>query len=127
MKHLEYDLKLATTIKALRELRRIKQFVISEALNIEQCTYSRIEQGEISITPGQLKIISKALGTSNFQIYAIVEAEDLININHTTLAEILLKFVLMFEDLTVSTNLTEDELEIIISKIKARHKLLNRK
>ena len=124
MRQLEYDIKLAATIKAFRELRHIKQFVISQALNMEQCTYSRIEQGKITITPGQLKIISNVLSTSNFQILAIVEAEDIINTNHTTLSDILLKFVLMFEDSAVTTNLTEAELEIIIAKIKTRHKQL---
>ncbi len=54
MRHLEYDIKLATTIKVFRELRRQKQFVIAKALGMTQATYCKIEKGEIAITPGIL-------------------------------------------------------------------------
>lgn len=116
MRHLEYDIRLATTIKALREMRRIKQAVIAAALNMEQATYCRIEYGEIAITPGQIKIIANVLGTSIFQIFAIVESEDLMNLKHETLSEILLKFVKMFEGTETTTLITEEELYYIIEK-----------
>lgn len=124
MRHLEYDIKLARTIKVLRELRRIKQYAIAKALDMTQGSYCKIEQGEITITPGQLKIISEELGTSNFQILAIVEADNLITIKHTTLSDILLKFVQMFEGVHVNSKLTSEELEFIIEKIKARYEHL---
>ncbi|MEI6596140.1 MAG: helix-turn-helix transcriptional regulator [Bacteroidota bacterium] len=124
MRHLEYDKKLARTIKVLRELKRIKQFVISNALDMTQATYCKIEKGEIAITPGQLKIISEELGTSNFQILAIVEADNIINIKHTTLSEILLKFVQMVEGVNENSKLTSEELEFLIQKIRHRHQKL---
>jgi transcriptional regulator with XRE-family HTH domain len=119
MRHLKYDIRLAATIKALREIRRIKQAVVATALSTDQTTYCRIEQGEIAITPGQLKIISKTLGTSMFQILAIIETEDLINLKYETLSEILLKFVQMFEGIKTTEQITEDELLYIIEKIKS--------
>jgi len=124
MRHLEYDIKLANTIKVFRELRRQKQFVIAKALGMTQATYCKIEKGEIAITPGQLKIISEELGTSSFQILALVESDNLSNIKHTTLSEILLKFVQMFEGMDVNSKLTTEELEFIIEKIKAKHNSL---
>ncbi|MFN4084264.1 MAG: helix-turn-helix domain-containing protein [Bacteroidia bacterium] len=64
MRHLEYDKKLSLTIKAFRELRQIKQSEIAKAIKLTQTTYSKIEFGQIAITPGQLKLISAALGVS---------------------------------------------------------------
>lgn len=122
MRHLEYDIRLAATIKALREMRRIKQAVVAAALNMEQATYCRIEQGEIAITPGQLKIIANVIGTSMFQILSIVETEDLINLKYETLSEILVKFIQMFEDAETTTQITEEELQFIIEKIKTHYK-----
>lgn len=120
MRHIEYDIKLAITIKAIRELKKIKQLVLAMALNVEQATYCRIEHGEIAITPGQLKIISKELRVSNFQILSIVELADLINMKQTYLPDLILKLVQMFEDGKIKNLLTSMEVKFIIGKIKER-------
>ncbi len=126
MRHLAYDLKLATTLKAYRELKQIKQTVIANAINVSQATYSKIESGEIAITPGQLKAISIALGTSNFQILAIVEANEVFKGNYISLSELLLNFSKMLAGIEAKHTLTDEELEFIIKKIKARHALLSK-
>jgi transcriptional regulator with XRE-family HTH domain len=72
---LKYDEKVALTITSLRKLKGIKQLSLANALCIDQSVYSRMESGTISITLGQLKIISEILDTSTFQIIAIVEHE----------------------------------------------------
>jgi transcriptional regulator with XRE-family HTH domain len=118
MRHLEYDIRLATIIKALRMMRRIKQSVIAAALKIEQPTYCRIEQGEIAITPGQLKDITYALHTSIFEILAIIETEDLIYLKYVLLPEIQVKCVKILKDTANISLITEDELDYIIEKIK---------
>ncbi len=127
MRHLEYDLKLATTIKAYRELRQIKQSVLAAAIKVSQTTYSKIESGEIAITPGQLKDISIALGTSNFQILAIVEANEVCVENYIPLSELLLNYAKMLAGIDTKHVLTDEELDFIIKKIKARHALLIKK
>ncbi len=127
MRHLEYDKKLALTIKAFRELRQIKQSKIAKAINVTQTTYSKIECGEIAITPGQLKFISVALGTSNFQILTIAEAEVVFHENFIPLSELLLNFAKMLAGIDIEYSLTDQELEIILNKIKTRHALLLKK
>jgi transcriptional regulator with XRE-family HTH domain len=112
------------TIKAYRELRQIKQSVLANAINISQTTYSKIESGEIAITPGLSKTISIALGTSNFQILAIVEANEVFTENYIPLSELLLNYAKMIAGIDTKHILTHDELEFIIKKIKARHALL---
>jgi len=77
MRQLEYDLRLAKTIKTLREGKHYKQICIANALNLTQATYSKIEKGEISITPGQLKIIANELEISSIKILQIVESKFL--------------------------------------------------
>ena len=75
MRHLEFDLQLSRTIKVIRELKGMKQINIAHALSMEQSTYSRIEKGEIAITPGQLEIISYELRISTSEILAITNAD----------------------------------------------------
>jgi transcriptional regulator with XRE-family HTH domain len=118
MKPLEYDYKVIRTVKALRELRQIKQLVLADALGLERSTYSRIENGELPITFGQLKIIAKELNTSVFQIMAIADADDDIDFNLTSLSDILVRFVLMSDTKGPRVTFAEEELEFIITKIK---------
>ena len=75
MRHLEFDLQLSRTIKIIRELKGIKQINIAHALSMEQSTYSRIEKGEIAITPGQLEIIASELKITSSEILAITNAD----------------------------------------------------
>ncbi|MFN4083300.1 MAG: helix-turn-helix domain-containing protein [Bacteroidia bacterium] len=127
MTNLEYDIKIAVAIKALRELRRIKQHIIANALNITQATYCRIEMGKIPITLGQIKVISKELNTSVFQILAIVEKDDMIDFKYEALSDILIKFVLMFETNGEEEKIiSKNELDYIINKIKAHYELLRK-
>lgn len=124
MTTLEYDIKLASTIKAYRELRRIKQSTIAEAMGITQTAYCKIENGDAAISPGQLKIIASVLKTSMLQILVIVEGSELINFQFTPISELLLEFVKMVEGYDKTTVLSDDELEFIIEKIKTRNSLL---
>jgi transcriptional regulator with XRE-family HTH domain len=119
MKLLEYDLKIIKTVKALRELRGIKQVIVANALEIDRTTYTRVENGEVAITAGQLKIIASALNTSTFQIMAIADADDNIDFKMTSLSDILVRFVLMSKELGDKINFSEEELEFIIGKIKS--------
>lgn len=121
MKLLEYDLKVIRTVKALRELRQVKQVTIALALDIDRTTYSRIENGELPISFGQLKIIASELNTSVFQIMAIADADDDLDFKMTSLSDILVRFVLMHEGKSQKIAFTEVELEYIIGKIKTHY------
>ena len=84
-----YDKKLAEIIKLLRQARHVKQTHIANALFINQSTYSRMENGEIQLSPGQVHQISLELHISTFQIYAIVESELNYKYYYSTLSHIL--------------------------------------
>jgi transcriptional regulator with XRE-family HTH domain len=124
MEKLDYDIKLAATIQTYRELKRIKQSVMADALKILQASYCKIEKAEILISPGQLKIISSILNTSILQILVIVVADEILDFQFTPLSDVLLKFVQTIDENSSKTSLTIQELEFIFSKIKARHALL---
>jgi transcriptional regulator with XRE-family HTH domain len=117
----EYNLKIARTIKALRELRRVKQQVLADNLCIGRTSYSKIENGEILLNPGQLKIIAQTMNTSVFQIFAIAEADELINFKSTCLSDILLWFVSHNHEKPYQIDLGEEGLTFIIEKIKTNY------
>ena len=97
-------------------MRRIKQAVVANALAMKQTTYCRIEQGEIAITPGQLKIIANVLYSSIYHILTIVEIEDLSNVKYETISEKLSKLELIFEEIKTTKKITDDELLYIVSQ-----------
>lgn len=121
MHQLSYDLKICSTIKALRQLRQIKQATLAKVLEVDQSTYCRIERGETTITPAQLKIIAGALQTSLFQILTIAEVDDSKNFKLKALSNLLIKFVLLFEEANEKLNFSEEELHFIVSKIRLNY------
>lgn len=121
MHQLSYDLKICSTIKALRQLRQIKQSTLAEVLQVDQSTYCRIERGETTITPAQLKIIAEALQTSLFQILTIADADESKNFKLKSLSNLLIKFVVLFEEANEKLNFSEEELHFIVSKIRLNY------
>ena len=125
MNQYQYDKSVALTIKSIRELKRIKQFIVANSLNIDQSVYSRIERGETTITPGQLKIISQALAVSNFQILSIVEYElfdKCVNAKSESLTTIISNFVLSFQGYEIKERFNEMDYEFIIELIRKKMK-----
>ncbi|MDP1726033.1 MAG: helix-turn-helix transcriptional regulator [Bacteroidota bacterium] len=118
MKPTVYDTKVGITIHAIRKLRGIKQYVLSNALHIDQSTISRIENGETAVTAGQLYIAAKVMGTTTFQILAIVKAElNMMESNKlTSLSELILNFVNLYKNPGVGgqKNFAEMEFENVI-------------
>lgn len=114
----EYDLKICHSIKALRELRGIKQKTMADGLGMTQSNYCRIENGEIATTPGQLKIIAGQLEVSLSLVLAIAETDIQLNFNTTPLSEIITNFVMMLKG-DEQSELGPEELEFIIRKIKS--------
>jgi transcriptional regulator with XRE-family HTH domain len=121
MKPLEYDLKIIKIIKALRAPAILKQINLAHALDIDQSSYSRIERGDLAMTPGQLKIVANLLQTSHFQVLALADSTDNKEFKSTSLSEILIKTTLMLEGKTNDLNFTEDEMEFVISKIREKY------
>ncbi|WP_317899531.1 helix-turn-helix domain-containing protein [Aurantibacillus circumpalustris] len=120
MKPQEYDLRIVKVIKALRGTSFIKQINLANALNIDQSTYSRIEKGELSFSPGQLKIVAQALQTSHFQILTLADCDNIIDFNTTSYTQTLIKFILMITEKRQDLNFTMEELDFLISKIKEK-------
>ncbi len=121
----KYDKKIAMTISSLRKLKGIKQITVSNALCVDQSVYSRIENGEINITPGQLRIIAHTLETSIFQIIALVEQE--IDFSNTSLQKdslpvLILNYILDFYSyITIDEYTIEDyqnAIKLLETKIK---------
>ncbi len=121
MRHLPYDYKICSTIKALRQLRQLKQSALAEKLRVDQSTYCRMERGETTITPGQLKLIAEALETSLIQILAIAEADNSKNFKSRSLSNLLIKFVLLFEGTNEKIIFSEEELNFVVSKIRLNY------
>ena len=114
-----YDRKLSEIIKLLRQVRHVKQTHIANALFINQSTYSRMENGEIPFSPGQVHQIALELKTTTFQIYAIVES-DLNNEHYpTTLSQMLSNFISYTK--SSKNNLNEEEVENILRLIKSKN------
>jgi len=55
---------LGIKIKKIRQLRDYKQSYMADMLNIEQNTYSKIENGKTSLTVDRLDAIAEILGVS---------------------------------------------------------------
>lgn len=118
MNQQEYNLKIARAIKALRELRRVKQQIVADNLSLGRSSYCKIENGEIILNPGQLKVIAQTLNITVFQIFAIAEADDIINFKSTCLSDILLWFVLNKTEKQYQFEIGEEGLTFIIESIK---------
>jgi transcriptional regulator with XRE-family HTH domain len=114
MRHLKYDIKVAKAIKLIREFRQVKQIVLANALGMTQANYSKIEQGEIAITSGELKIISKELNVSPFQIISII---DIIDEETLALNEMLNHLSELFEANESINTIGFEELNFILQEI----------
>lgn len=77
MKHLlAYDIKTGLIIKALREIKGIKQSEVAEAIQMSQSAYSKLERGKIAISIGQLQIAATKIGFTSFEIFTILYVYD---------------------------------------------------
>ncbi|MES2379542.1 MAG: helix-turn-helix transcriptional regulator [Bacteroidota bacterium] len=77
MKHLlAYDIKTGIIIRALREIKGIKQSEVAEAIQMSQSTYSKLEKGKIAISIGQLQIAATTIGFTSFEIFTILYVYD---------------------------------------------------
>jgi transcriptional regulator with XRE-family HTH domain len=121
MKQTGYNFRIARTIKALRKMRVLTQNEMAEALCVNRSSYSKLENGEVAITVECLKIVSKILETSVFQIHVMVEADILIDFKLTCLSEILIRYTNLIVKLGDEPVLNKSELEFIIKKIKSFH------
>ncbi len=114
----EYDKKLSTTIRALREAKDIKQSVVAAALGMSDSYYSKFEHGCQAFSGAQVKIIGSIIGISHLQLYAIADAYDNEAFRLTPVSKILVKFIRMFEGNLKSVGLTEEELELLLEQTK---------
>ncbi len=64
-------------IKALREDRDIKQYVLADLLNIAQNTYSQYETGKIEWTATMLIKLANFYGTSVDYLLGLVDTPNL--------------------------------------------------
>jgi transcriptional regulator with XRE-family HTH domain len=114
-----YNLRIANTIKALRKLRGLTQQELANALFIERSAYSKLENSKVAVTVECLKEVTVTLKTSVFQILAIADADVLINFRLTSLSEILIRYTSFIQGNDKGKDLSKDELEFIITKMKS--------
>jgi transcriptional regulator with XRE-family HTH domain len=117
---IEYDKKLSEVLKLIRNIKGYKQLYLATKLGIDRTSYSRIENGHIAITSGQLREIAIILGTSNFQILAMVDA--IIDSKHdykkVDLETLIVKF---FASIKIDSNkelFSEENVSTLIDLIK---------
>jgi len=117
---IEYDKKLSEVLKLIRNIKGYKQLYLATKLGIDRTSYSRIENGHIAIASGQLREIAIILGTSNFQILAMVDA--IIDSKHdykkVDLETLIVKF---FASIKIDSNkelFSEENVSTLIDLIK---------
>lgn len=122
MKISTYDLKVISIVSALRKLGGFKVDELALALKIKPEKYKKHESGEIAFSCSQLKIIGECLKTSHFQILALADYDDHPDkFQPSSFSEILIKFVLISEKRKPEISFTTEEMEFVISKIRARY------
>lgn len=77
MRQHDYDKQIMKVVKDLRIAKGLKQFALAQAIGIDRSFYCRIENGEASFSPGQLKLITEALGVSLFHVLFIAESIEI--------------------------------------------------
>ena len=65
-------------LKRMREAKNYSQEYMAAQLNIEQCTYSRIESGKIKLDLNKLKSIAKVL---EVDLHKLIDDLELANSN----------------------------------------------
>lgn len=122
MKPLPYDLELMELVKALRERSGFKHINLADSIGVERSTYSRMERGELSFSPGQFKIMCHELKTNHHQLYFLVDSKYDKEFYNTTLSTILIKTIKMLEGKNENINFSEQELFFVINLIKNKYK-----
>ena len=123
MKCDDKDQKILKAIKAFRLARYVKQSTMAEALGINQTQYSRIEAGQRSLMVRHIRVISETLKISELFFWALSMDEIELKNQNSVLSQVLLEFVYLTENLDPDSNISEEELDFILEKIRKRHKV----
>jgi transcriptional regulator with XRE-family HTH domain len=115
LKPTDYDIRIIQAIRALRELRGVKQKSIGLELDMTESNYNKIEKGYKTMSVSQLKTIAKTLDVSVFMILALAESDRLVDNKIVPLSDILLKFVDKVH--TEGILLSAAEVGIVLDKI----------
>lgn len=70
-----YTALLGRILQHHRDIRRLNQSDVASVLRISQSAYSRIEQGDTTISVAQLRLIARQLGLAPWQV--LQEADSL--------------------------------------------------
>lgn len=114
----DYDKKVSTTIRALREARGVKQSFVAYELGMSESYYSKYEHGCCAFTSSQIKLIGSLIGIPHLQLFAITDAYDNPAYRITPISKILVKFIQMFEGNLKSVGLTQEELDLLLEQTK---------
>ncbi len=118
MKKHKYDLKVMRVIKAVREVKNLKQLAMANALDMSEGNYNKIENGHHHVELWQLRILAKELKISLHQIVIIAEAEEEIDFGKAAPPDILNECIRLIDSHGTELKLANDELERVILKIK---------
>lgn len=120
MKPLDYDLRLISLIKTLRERNGFKHINLSEPIGVDRTTYGRMENGELAFSPGQLKIMAHELHTNHLQLLILADSKYDEHFYNTTFSTILIKAIKMAEGRDEQIHFSEAELNFVIAHIKRK-------
>lgn len=76
MKQEIFNKKIGETIRSFRNLKRIKQVNIAKAVCINQCNFSKIENGNVNLGLKQFLDIAKELRTSPFILLSLIDYDS---------------------------------------------------
>lgn len=116
----DFSIRLSHTIEALRDLKGLKQFELSDAMGIDQSNYSRAASGYRPFTTTELKIAADTLKIPVLPIVAIAisYAGLLINEELLPLSKLIQQFVSQVEGRPLTEFLTEKEIEYLVRKLR---------
>ncbi len=121
MKPLDYDLKLISLIKTLRERNGFKHVNLAHPLGVDRTTYGRMENGELAFTPGQLQIMAHELQTNHLQLLILTDSKYDPQFYNTTFSTILIKVIKMAEGRDEPIQFSEAELSFVIAHLKRKY------
>lgn len=117
----DFSKRIAHVVEALREIRGIKQFVLSNALGIDRSNYSRAENGYRPFNIYELKIVADTLKFPVLEIIFLADALSDVYDPLISVDKLAINFIVINKGNKIVDNLTVEELQFLFVKLRRDH------
>ncbi|WP_439880744.1 helix-turn-helix domain-containing protein [Pontibacter sp. MBLB2868] len=91
-------------IKSIRLLKKLKQEDVAQALGMSKANYSRIEKGDVNLSPEKLEALQSVFDMSSEEIFNHETAEERLGLsNHGVLEEVVKQQAAQIERMQLNT------------------------